>query len=533
MARASELSQELATPTRGGPRATTHWRSLASLTPARVDKILRRAAMGDARDYLLAADDIAEKDLHYRAVLATRRMAVASLPLEIQPADETPAAHKAADLVRQAFGRLPMGEIAMHLMDAVPKGYAVGEIVWDTRKNPWLPARVLARPAHWFAWTREGAPELRLLSQENPYTGEPLPASKFVVHTLSSAGSPLTAGVARAVLWAWIIKSYALRDWARFCELYGTPIRVGKYDAGASPQDVDVLKDAVLGLGTDAAAVIPASMAVELVEAAAKTASADLYQRLLEYLDKAVSKAVLGQTMTTEQGASGSLAQARVHDDVRRELMRADARALTATLQRDLVGPIVRLNLGEQAPMPKIAYQVSDPEDLGQLAEQLERLVKLGLAVPAAWARDKWGIPEPDGDEPLLAASAPPAAPGIGAMGAVRTLHATGLRPVALPAPAPVDAMDALVDEAMGQWQQQMAPVLGPLERLFARAADEGWSAAELIAALAPTLARPDEAQLTEALARAAYVSRLAGVHGLDDAPEADPADAPEAGRAR
>lgn len=533
MARASELSQEIAAPTRGGPRALAHWRSLTSLTPTRVANILRRAAMGDARDYLLAADDIAEKDLHYRAVLGTRRMAVAALPIEIAPPDETPAAHKAADLVRQALARLPMGEIAMHLMDAVPKGYAAAEIVWDTRKNPWLPARVLPRPAHWFTWTRDGPPELRLLSEAHPYTGQEIPAAKFVVHTLSSTGSPVNAGVARAVLWAWIIKSYALRDWARFCELYGTPLRLGKYDPAATTQDVEVLKEAVFSLGTDAAAVIPASMAVELVEAASKTASADLYQRLLEYLDRAVSKAVLGQTMTTEQGASGSLAQARVHDDVRRELVRADASALAATLQRDLVEPIVRLNLGEQAPMPRLSYQVSDPEDLGQLAEQLERLVKLGLAVPAAWARDKWGIPEPDGDEPLLAAAAPPAPPALGAMGAVRTLHATGFRPAALPGPAPVDAMDALVDEAMGQWQQQMAPVLGPLERLFARAADEGWSAAELIAALAPTLARPDEAQLTEALARAAYVSRLAGVHGLDDAPEADPADAPEAGRAR
>ncbi|MEW5885546.1 MAG: DUF935 family protein [Pseudomonadota bacterium] len=528
MVRAADLNTEIATPTRGGPRSHAHWRALASLTPTLVASILRRAAQGDGRDFLLAADEIAEKDLHYRAVLQSRCMAVSALPLLVDAADDTPAAHEAAELVRAVLAELPMNEVAMHLMGAVAKGYAVAELVWDTRRQPWRPRALLPRPAHWFAWTREGAPELRLLSAEQPFAGEPLPAARFVVHALGGAGLPLQQGVARAVLWAWVVKAYALRDWARFAELYGQPIRIGKYDPAATPQDVDVLKEAVLGLGADAAAVIPQSMMLELVEAAGKTASADLYQKLIEYLDRAVSKAVLGQTLTTDQGATGSLAQARVHDDVRKELLAADARALAATLTRDLAAPLVRLNLGEAAPLPRLRFEMVEPDDLDGLSLQVARLVALGLPVPQGWARQKWGIPEPDGDEPLLT---PPAqatnlaaqrrlAPAVPALGATRGVH--GQVAHAAEPPAAPDAIDALIDEAMAGWHQQMGPVLAPLEQLFARAEREGWSAAELLDALAPTLAQPDEAQLTEALARAAYSARIGGTHGLEAATEGD-----------
>jgi len=523
MARA-ELSREIATPTVGGPRAATAWRPLASLTPARVAQILRRALSGDARDFLLAADEVADKDLHYRAVLATRQLAVAALPLEVAAGDESAAAHAAAELVRGAFDRLPIAEIISHLMDAVAKGYAVSEILWDTQTSPWLPRAVRARPAHWFRWDAH-AGALRLLSEAAPQQGEPLAESRFVVHQVAARDTPLAAALARPVLWAWVIKSYALRDWARFLEMYGQPLRVGKYDAGASPQDVDVLKEAVLGLGADAAAVIPAGMMIELVEAAGKGASGDLYQRLLEYLDRAVSKAVLGQTLTTDQGASGSLAQARVHEEVRRDLLRADATALAATLTRDLVAPLVRLNLGDAAPLPVLTLRVDEPEDLQALAEQIERLVKLGLPVPQAWARAKWGIPEPDGAEPLL--RAPAAGPIAGMAGRVAGTPMRGLQATqnsatpdfeALPR---ADALDALVDEAMAGWRQQMGPVVAPLEALFARAEREGWSAEELIDALAPTLAEPHEAALNEALARAAFAARLAGVHGREELAEA------------
>ncbi|MEO1766781.1 DUF935 domain-containing protein [Thiobacter aerophilum] len=402
------LKTEFAAPALTGLRQAWTWRPLASLTPAQVAEVLRRASMGDAHDFLIAAADIEEKDLHYRAVLQTRKLAVAGLPWDVQPADESRAARKAADLARQALEALDLPELAVQLLDALSKGYAVAEILWDTDGPQWLPAAIVPREAHWFRFDRESGRSLRLF--DGSADGAELPPYKFIVHTPRIvAGIPLLGGLARSALWAWVFKSYALRDWAAFAELYGQPIRIGKYEQGATREDIAVLKRAVFELGSDAGAVIPAGMALEIVESGSKSASADLYQRLIEYLDRQVSKAVLGQTLTTDQGSSGSLAQAKVHDEVRADLMRADARALAATLTRDLIAPLVRLNLPD-APMPRLQLMVEEPEDMAALAEQLAKLVPLGMPVPQAWIREKWGIPEAAPGEPVLGQAGEPLA---------------------------------------------------------------------------------------------------------------------------
>ncbi|GAB4112977.1 MAG: hypothetical protein Fur0019_19380 [Tibeticola sp.] len=392
------------------------------MTPAMVADVLRRAAQGDAHDFLLAAADIEEKDLHYRAVLQTRTLAVAGLPIDIQPWDDTPAAKRAAELVQDVLRESDLAVLVTHLMDAVAKGYAVAEIVWETSGDVWYPRQILPREAHWFSFDRDTGRLLRLV--DGSAEGAEIPPYRMIVHAPPvAAGIPLLGGVARSALWAWVFKSYAMRDWARFCELFGQPIRVGKYHQGASPEDVAVLKQAALSLGSDAAAVIPQEMVLELIESGSKSASADLYHKLIDYLDRQVSKAVLGQTMTTDSGTSGSLAQAKVHQEVRRELLEADARAMAATLTRDLVTPIVRLNLGESAPLPILRLIVEDPEDLTALADHVVKLTGAGMPIPQWWVREKFGIPEAQPGEPVLGAAAAPQ--DAQASQSVHTLHAT------------------------------------------------------------------------------------------------------------
>jgi phage gp29-like protein len=400
------LQSEVASAGLTGIRQAWTLRPMASLTPAHVVDILRRASLGDAKEYLLAAADIEEKDLHYRSVLQTRKLAAAGLPLSVSPADETPAAEKAAELVQDALERLDIPALLVGLLDALSKGYAVAEILWSTQGGRWLPQDALIREPHWFQFDRETGRHLRLY--DGSPDGQELPEYKFICHAPRIlAGIPIMGGLARSALWAWVFKSYALRDWAAFAELYGQPLRLGKYDASATQQDIDVLRRAVMDVGSDAAAVIPDSLKIEFQESTAKTASADLYQRLIEYLDRQVSKAVLGQTLTTDQGSSGSLAQATVHNEVRSDLLRADARSLSATLRRGLIGPIVRLNLGD-APLPHVELFVEEPEDMVALADQLSKIVPLGAKVPERWVREKWGIPEAEGDEPLLGAVSAP-----------------------------------------------------------------------------------------------------------------------------
>lgn len=514
-----DLKTEIARPSQTGLRSVWQWRPLASLTPAAVADILRRAAMGDAHDFLLAADDIREKDLHYAAVLQTRTLAVSGLPVDIQPWDDSAPAKKAAALVQDVLREGDLSRLIGHLMDAVAKGYAVAEIVWETSGSVWYPREIIPRPQHWFTFDRDSGRLLRLV--DGSAEGAEIAPYRMIVHQPPiHAGIPLLGGVARSALWAWVFKSYALRDWARFCELFGQPIRVGKYHQGASPDDVAVLRRAAFELGSDAAAVIPQEMVLELVESGSKAASADLYHRLIDYLDRQVSKAVLGQTMTTDSGTSGSLAQAKVHEQVRRELLEADARAMAATLMRDLIAPIVRLNLGDDAPLPTLKLQVEDPEDLAALADHVVKLTQAGLPIPQWWVREKFGIPEVTDGEAVLGWAAPktdtPPPETAAQARAVPALHAT---PHAQQMPQP-DELDRLVDEAMADWQPMVEPLSDAVQALLDAAAEQGLTAEEVGRRLEQALPGLPVQALAERLAHAQFAARLAGVHGRE--PEAD-----------
>ena len=70
------------------------------LTPERLTQILREAEFGDPFLYLELAEEMEEKDLHYLAVLSTRKEAVSQIDLEVKPASGESDDLRAAEMVR-------------------------------------------------------------------------------------------------------------------------------------------------------------------------------------------------------------------------------------------------------------------------------------------------------------------------------------------------------------------------------------------------------------------------------------------------
>lgn len=408
-----DLSTPIAASALGSLRSPTSWRPLPQLTPTRAADVLRRASVGDARDFFEYAADIEEKNLHYASVLQTRKLAVSGLEYNIVPADDSRVARKAADMVRYVIddGIDDFNGLLNDLLDALSKGISVSEMLFDTSRNDnlWVPSTIIHRPARFFQYDRNTMSELRLY--DGSYDGAAIEPNRVICHLPKiKTGIPILGGLARSAMWAWVYKTHAQDNWASFAEMFGKPMILGKYDAGAQANDLNTLKRAVTDFANDARAIVPKDMIIELIESGSKSASADLYERLATYMDMQVSKCVLGQTLTADSGG-GSFAQGKVHNEVRFDLTKADAKALASTLNKQLIAPIVRLNLGVDTPMPKIEFDVIEPEDMTALADQLSKLVPLGLQVDQAWVRKKWGIPEPAQDATLLITSPTPAAP--------------------------------------------------------------------------------------------------------------------------
>jgi phage gp29-like protein len=213
---------------------------------------------------------------------------------------------------------------------------------------------------------------------------------------------PVRGGLARAAGWSYLFKNYVLKDWVTFAEVFGQPLRLGKYGAGATEADKHALLSAVANIGTDAAAIVPDSMLIEFVQAR-QTGTSELYERFCEYLDRQVSKAVLGQTLTTEVPRNtGSRAAAQVHDSVRRDILAADARRLGETLTRDLVKPLVDLNSGPQTRYPRLDLLLPNDQNDREFADIIAEMADRGLRISQKTILDRLNLPAPSTDEEIL-----------------------------------------------------------------------------------------------------------------------------------
>lgn len=481
----------------------------SGLTPARLASLLRSADDGDFHDFMVLADEIEERELQYATVLSTRRRALSEIEPTVIAASEEKSDQKIADAVRDLIAQPEFTNAVEDLTDAFGKGYAVVEIIWNTEGNLWRPADYLWREPWFFQVDRATGKEVRLRNASAE--GEPLNPYCFMVHLPRlKTGKPWRGGLARLAVWAFMLKGFTLKDWMVFLEVYGMPIRLGKYGRGATAEEKATLLRAVRDIAGDAAAIVPEGMSIELIETKGSSSS-DAFERLCRYMDEQISKIVLGQTTTTD-AISGGHAVSREHNEVRRDIQKSDARKLAATVNRDLIQPFVSFNFGPQERYPRVALPVEEPEDLNSLMTNTERFVRMGGKVSASVVRDRLGYEDPGDDEELL--TPPAAAPGADIGGELaRALSRSPSRarredggPGSLAGAS--DAIDSLLEEISdGEWEAVARPLVEPLRQ----AAGEAQSFGDLLDRLKRR--GPDGTRLAERLAELTAIAR-----GLGDA---------------
>lgn len=461
------LDEELARPSLTGVRQVWTDAVANGMTPARLAAVLQAAADGNPYDYLALAEDIEERDLHYSSVLRTRKLAISGLEPQVEAASDDADHQKHAELVRELVRKPEFGELVDDLLDGLGKGYAVAEIIWNYGAQ-WWPRCYEWRDPRWFVFDRATQRTLRLLTDTAPTEGEPLAPFKFIVHVPRlKSGLPIRGGLARVAAFAWLCKSYAMKDWLAFAEVFGMPLRLGKYGPMASKADIAVLKSAVATMGTDAAAVLPESMKIEFQEAGAANGGGDLFLKLCEFIDKQISKCVLGQTSSSDSTAGGlGSGQSTAHSEVRDNLLRADSRQLAATLNRDLVRAFIDLNFGPQDAYPRITLPVLEPEDTKALVDAVSKLVPMGLKVGVSTMADKLGLPDASKEEEVLTAprATPveqPPMPPLATNATRRALNAAG---------ASKDAVDQLTEALEARSRGALDTLMEPIRRLVENA---------------------------------------------------------------
>ncbi len=390
------------------------WRDYPAdgLTPARLSAILKAADDGALSEPMQLYEQMEEKDAHLFSIANTRRLALTGLEWEMVPASDlrpgldAALAAEAADYCAQVLGSIEaLDDALQHLSLALGRNIAVAEVVWDFKSGSHTIVDIT--PIEFTRLVFDGLDQVRILTDADPLDGIALPANKFVVHTPhATTGHASRGGLLRVTALAFLGKNYALKEWLTFAEIFGMPIRVARYDPSASVEEKRELLDMLTSMGSEAAGVFSKAVELEIIEANRGTPNPP-YDRLVNFLNREMTKAWLGQTLTVDMAdQSGSKAAAEVHDRVRKDILLDDIRKEGRTVRRDILRPLAQFKFGLDVPVPFFRRKPEEPRDLRELADVLSVAVNdLGIQAPTRWVHDTLGIPQATNGEATVGRS--------------------------------------------------------------------------------------------------------------------------------
>nr|WP_317357921.1 DUF935 family protein [uncultured Tyzzerella sp.] len=367
----------------------------SNLTPLKLTKIFREADSGYTANQMELFEEMEEKDPHLFSQLQTRKNAVIGLDWEIIAYSEDEKDKQVAEFVKDVIKNIKdFDKSLLDLLDAIGKGISFLEINWTLDKG-FLKVKNLSyiHPKHIY-WEYDN---LKIITKDN-ITGvsvQDIEENKLIIHKYKArSGHESKAGLLRVVAWMYLFKNYTLKDWVTFIEKYGMPILLGEYDESSSEEDKVALTDALINIGTDSSGIISKATNINVIDNDKKS-SADIFEKMARFCDEQVSKAILGQTLTSDSG--GSYAQSKTHNEVRRDLTSADCKALANTLKEYLIKPIVTLNFGEECNIPDFVFDFEEAEDLLKTVEVYSKLKnELGLIIDTEHLYEKFKIPKPE-----------------------------------------------------------------------------------------------------------------------------------------
>ena len=379
-----------------------NWRYLTDLPS--VEKFagyLKSADDGDIGAMVELNDEMEAKDAHLQAMASRRREALTALDWEIVPDEKTPdknTAKAAADFVQEEFDRVRGWPGSLeHLAFAIGPGISAVELVWNRGRL----VETVDVPGHRLQGSFYGHAGVYLATDDS-LDGVLMMSPKFVIHTPDSrAGYPLRVTITRAQAVLWVFKHFALTDWGAFNEIFGQPVRLGKYEDGTQDSVKTEVRTMMENMGTDLWAVLPKSVEVQFLEAARATQP---YSAMIDWLESRQTILYLGQTLTTEQGSIGSLALGKVHENVRASITLSDIQKEARTIENQVIRPMIRFRWPNQpVPMPHFKRKIIEARNLDADRLEMDRIRlarELGLIIDEDVLYDRLGLPQPKQQQP-------------------------------------------------------------------------------------------------------------------------------------
>lgn len=351
-----------------------------------------------------AVYDQMQRDAQVQACLTIKKLAVLSRGWEVHPASNAPGDVEVADFVRFALDdmRGSILDVLFNVLDALAKGFSVLEMNYCTlEKDPHRGrvglASIKAKDPSTFAFDTDEFLNVRGLVRADSAFRNPkseLPPEKFVVYSyMPRYESPYGTSDLRAAYKHYWSKELLTRFMNIYLEKYGSPTAKGSYRRGTPKSGQDELMRVLDKIQQQTAIVIPEDVQIEVLEA--NRGGEAGYLQAIEFHDKQISRAILCQTLVTDEGGRvGSFALAKVHLDVLKMCLRKLKRDLEeSVMQEQVIRRLVDYNFTVSA-YPTFSLGPLEDTDVVQLSGVIEKLVSGQIVKPdEEWIRGYLGLP--------------------------------------------------------------------------------------------------------------------------------------------
>lgn len=378
----------------------------SQLSPANIKFYLDADRRGLGFFKVSLFEEIRKRDLHIGGVCQTRENAVngkhnLTTPEEyINCEDE-----ELKDFCSAMLKRINLEQFAADVVNSGISGVSNFELIYQPEGGKWVLTKIKKIPNallvyddrtdKYYFLGKESLDVFKLRNAASMLSSEDrinldmlqlveLPPEKLLeVHTLGgNAGHGLQNGCMDALIWAFLFKNYAIKDLHVFIELFAIPAIIGKYDPLMSETDKAKFREAIKNFGNHFRMTVSKEAEVSFITDANKGSSSDVFHQTISYWDNKISIRVLGQTLTTEIGSTGSFAAAQTHNTVREDLLRTDITVVQKAVN-ELIRKVCNLNFD----MSRREYPVFTlPESLSvaeknMLADVYTKVKNLGFKI--------------------------------------------------------------------------------------------------------------------------------------------------------
>jgi phage gp29-like protein len=356
------------------------------------------------------------QDLQVLGCLNVRKLATIHLKREWKPASDHPH-HKAVALQFEKWfeGQYRITETLNNFLDATLDGISIQEMVWTLNEKDYTYGLQRMFPCFKdrFVFSKDG--RLALLTRKNVFYGDLVHPWQFVKHVYNvSGGSWVNPSDEGRLYWGqgledniypnYFFKTVVLNLYTRWLQRLSSGVLIARYP-DKNPEGRNTALGLLEAYQEDEELAYPSGPDWEIDVKEATRAPADTYLSFIEYIDRQISKAILGSTLIIDSGDVGTQSLGEVHERTTfGRIAEYDRLGLVETINSEVVPVMAQLNKVHPDDVPKFDMPLDETSPAtNNILEAFVLLQSIGYDISAEMISEKTGFRRPKPGETLLA----------------------------------------------------------------------------------------------------------------------------------